>query len=149
MTSLGIVFFFLHCTYMITRLLEYPFFDIKSFHHYHHHPPQSDPCSCLRTKPSIDFASLMMVMGKKNPGLYMGNSVYPFYINRIFPVHQYHKTVQNGWKGLFTKKGQVSNQNRKIGNIDSTCIDADFKFRGGVKEKVAFTFDPSVETEPN
>lgn len=76
----------------------------------------------------------MMVMGKKNPGLYMGNSVYPFYINRIFPVHQYHKTVQNGWKGLFTKKGQVSNQNRKIGNIDSTCIDADFKFRGGKRK---------------
>lgn len=50
-------------------------------------------------------------------------------------------------KGCLQKKGQVLNQNRKIGNIDSTCIDADFKFRrGGVKEKVASTFDASVET---
>lgn len=28
------------------------------------------------------------------------------------------------------KKGKVPNQNRKIENIDSTCIDEDFRFRG-------------------
>ena len=33
------------------------------------------------------------------------------------------------------KKGKVPNQNRKIENIDSTCIDADFKFRGGGERK--------------
>lgn len=90
----------------------------------------------------------MMAMEKKNPGVYMKNSVYPFYINRIFPCTSTIKPYRMDRKGCLQEIAST-NQNRKVGNNDSTCIDADFKFRGGVKEKAASTFDPFVETEHN